>query len=217
MQTDIFEEEYWNTNYSEPHTMDCIGNAKEHVRYMRAFFGLEHIDISSIIDLGVGLGHLFQKVLKEFIPYKACGIEPSLYAFNKLKLEKLRPVESTNLTLKNETLQQWCQRADHKRNYYDLAICTSVFQYLTKEDLIFVLPILSKRIKYIYLTLPTDVELTRQKEELNFHDPYAKSRPQEFYLDLLRPHFTLISSKIWESKYYFNAETTLFSDLLYRL
>lgn len=216
MKQQTFTKEYWDQNYSQPSTMDCIGNAKEHANYIHAFFTLELIDISSIIDFGAGYGHLFQKCLKKFIPYKACAIEPSDYAFLKLKKKKLKPVDSTNLSLFNESLQEWVIRKESNKVRFDLGICTSVFQYLTKEELELVIPIMATRVKYLYLTVPTDKELDRQIDDLDFHDQYALRRSRKFYQNLLSKHFTNISSKIWESKKYFDEETTLFTDLLYR-
>lgn len=211
-----FEKEYWDHNYSDPSSMDGIGNAKDHVAYLKSFCELEMIDISSIIDLGFGYGYLFQKMMKAFIPYKACGIEPSVLAFNKARSRKLKPVDSTKLELFNESIQSWCNRKESKKLSFDLALCNSVFQYIPDEDLKNIIPILSKRIKYLYLTVPTDIELNRQIEELEFNDTYALRRTRKFYRDILCEHFTNISSKLWESKYHFDEETTLFTDLLYR-
>ena len=211
-----FEKEYWDYNYSDPSTMDGIGNAKDHVNYLKAFLELEMVDVSSIIDLGFGYGYLFQKMLKAFIPYKACGVEPSLLAFNKTRARKLKPVESTKLELLNESIQQWCNRTDSKKLSFDLGLCNSVFQYIPDKELKEIIPVLSKRIKYLYLTVPTDIELDRQIEELEFNDTYAIRRSRELYRKILSKHFTNISSKLWESKYHFNEESTLFTDLLYR-
>jgi len=211
-----FSKDYWNSNYSEPETMDCIGNAKEHVQYIYSFFDLEKVDVSSIVDLGFGYGYLFQKLMKKFIPYKAMGIEPSEYAFNKARSRKLKPVASTDLKILNESIEKWCQRKDSKKLRFDLGLCTSVFQYLDHETLELCLPIMARRIKYLYLTVPTDIELDRQIEELEFDDQYALRRTRKYYREILSPHFTLISSKIWESKFYFDEETTNFTDLIYR-
>ncbi len=213
---DTFEKEYWKKNYSQPQSMDGIGNAKDHADYVKAFMQLEMVDVSSIVDLGFGYGYLFQKMMKSFVPYKACGIEPSKLAFNKARQRKLKPVESTNLKLFNESIQKWCLRVDSKNTRFDLGLCNSVFQYITTEDLKEIVPVLSKRIKYLYLTVPTDIELDRQIEELEFHDTYAIRRSRKFYRDLVGKHFTNISSKLWESKHYFDEKTSLFTDLLYR-
>ena len=213
---DTFEQEYWTKNYSQPQSMDGIGNAKDHVNYLKAFFELEMIDVSSIVDLGFGYGYMFQKMMKAFLPYKACGIEPSKLAFNKARSRKLKPVESTNLKLHNETLQKWCERKDNKNTRFDLGLCNSVFQYIPTDDLSKIVPVLARRIKYLYLTVPTDMELDRQIEDLDFYDTYAIRRSRKFYRDLLGEHFTNISSKLWESKNYFDEKTTLFTDLLYR-
>lgn len=210
-----FDKTYWDKNYSDPMSMDGIGNAKEHTRYLKSFLAVEHVEITSIVDLGFGYGHLFREMMKTFIPYKAVGIEPSPYAFKKVKPDKLRPVDSTDLKLYQEDLVTWC-RTKRKDNEFDLAICTSVFQYLTDKELKEVLPVIAKRVKYLYLTVPTDVELGRQVSELEFKDEYAIHRTREKYHKMIKPHFTFISSRILESKSFFDEESTSFTDLLYR-
>lgn len=211
-----FEKDYWENLYAEPETMDGIGNVKEHIKYIKSVFELDLIDISSIIDFGFGHGIMLKKILKEYIPYKAAGIEPSKYMFNQIDPKKITPVKSTKLDLQNTDLLNWCKKDHKKNNYFDLGICMSVFQYLPLKDLKVILPILSKRVKYLYLTVPTDQELEKQVDDLKFFDPYAKRRSRKYYYNLLKPHFTFISSKILESKYHFNESTTLFSDLMYR-
>lgn len=211
-----FEQEYWDKNYSQPNSMDGIGNAKDHAKYLKSFFDLELVDISTIVDLGFGYGHLFQKMMKTFIPYRACGVEPSKFAFNKARSRKLKPVESTKLKLYNESLQTWCQRKENKNLRFDLGLCNSVLQYIPTKDLEEIIPILARRVKFLYLTVPTDIELDRQIEELDFYDSYAIRRSRKFYRSLLSKNFTNISSKLWESKSFYNEKTTLFTDLLYR-
>ena len=117
-----FDKKYWDENYSQPFTMDGIGNAKEHANYIKAFFELEQVDISSIADFGFGYGYLFQKTMKAFIPYKALGLEPSKHAFERTKKRKLRPVESTKLKLVNDTLENWCSLEDHSKLNFDLGL-----------------------------------------------------------------------------------------------
>lgn len=211
-----FDKTYWDKNYSDPMSMDGIGNAKDHVQYLKSFFKVEHVDISTVIDLGFGYGHLFREMLKAFIPNRAVGIEPSDYAFKKAKLDKLRPVASTDLKLYHEDLLTWCRTDRKKQNQFDLGICTSVFQYLSDKELKEALPILSQRIKYLYLTVPTDEEFKRQVSELDFKDEYATHRSRDKYQRMIRPYFTFVSARVLESKHYFNEESTHFTDLLYR-
>ena len=210
-----FDKTYWDKNYSDPMSMDGIGNAKEHVRYLEAFLAVEHVDVSSIVDLGFGYGHLFREMLRAFRPHTAVGIEPSSFAFKKAKPDKLRPVPTTDLKLYEEDLITWC-RTNRKEKSFDLGICTSVFQYLSDKELKEILPILAKRIRYLYLTVPTDVELGRQVSELDFKDEYAIHRSREKYQRLLRPHFTFVSARVLESKSFFDEASTHFTDLLYR-
>ena len=212
-----FDKKYWSTNYANPKDMDCIGNAKAHCRYLKALLDLEHIQITTVIDLGFGLGYLFKQMLKTFLPYYAVGIEPSKHAFDLVSSSKIKMVESMEVKLLNIDLNQWAKTKVAKNSDpYDLAICTSVLQYLSDEDLKKIIPVIAKRCKYLYLTLPTDLELKYQKQELNFHDDYAFHRSQKKYLNLLRPHFTIISSRFLESKHHFDHDNTFFSDLLYR-
>lgn len=211
-----FGSEYWKENYSEPETMDGIGNVSDHIRYLDAVIKIDHIDISSVIDLGAGLGVMFQRVLKKYIPYRAHAIEPSEFAFQKLQKKKLSPVDSTKLKVEQKTIQQWCDEVETKKHRFDLAICMSVLQYVDDKDIQLIMPTLAKRCKYIYLTVPTDIELKQQVDNLAFNDRYAIARDRAFYHKILGEHFTFISSRFLESKYYFNENTTLFSDQLFR-
>jgi len=210
-----FKDEYWEKNYESPEEMDGIGNVEMHVGYIKNLFGMEYIDISSIVDLGFGLGHLFEGLLKEFIPYKALGIEPSQFAFEKVKSREISPADSTKLKLQKIDIVSWCE-SNKKVKSFDLGICTSVFQYLSDEEIVKCLPVLAERCKYLYFTVPTDKELDRQIEDLEFKDEYAIRRSRAKYQRMLKKHFTFISSRVLESKVHFSEETTFFTDLLYR-
>jgi hypothetical protein len=117
----------WDKNYSDPMSMDGIGNPKDHVRYLKAFLAVKHVDVSTIGDLVFSYGQLFREMLKAFIPHRAIGFDPSPFAFKKAKLDKLRPEESTDLKLYEEDLITWCRTDRKKNNEFDLGICTSVF------------------------------------------------------------------------------------------
>lgn len=211
-----FKEDYWQANYSQEEEMDCIGNVKDHLLYLKTIFVLDFIDISSIIDFGFGLGYFFHESLETFFPHTAYGIEPSSFAYEK-GCDLIKPtVASMNLELEKIDLLSWCKKEKKKKEVYDLGICTSVFQYLNKEELEYCLPIMASKVKYLYLTVPTDKELLGQREELNFHDRYAFSRSRSAYQRLLRPHFTFISSRLLESRVHFSEQTTSFTDLLFR-
>lgn len=212
-----FSKEYWDVNYSEPEEMDNIVNAKEHAAYMEALFKLEYVDISSVIDLGFGLGILFKEVLRTFKPYRAYGIEPSKHPFELVSKKKLTNIESIKLNIENIDLLTWAKKKQPKdEKIFDLGLCTSVFQYLSDEEIEFILPIMAKRIRYLYFSVPTNLELKRQIEDLEFKDEYAIHRTREKYLKLLKPHFTFISSRLLESRVHFTEESTHFTDLLFR-
>jgi hypothetical protein len=211
-----FSSEYWEVNYSEPEEMDNVFNASEHARYLKALFDLEMVDVSSIIDLGFGPGHLFSAMMKEFNPYRACGIEPSKHIFDQVNHKTLKPTESTKLTLYNIDLLTWAKKDLKRDRTFDLGICTSVFQYLSDDEINEILPVMAERIRFIYFSVPTDLELKRQIEDVEFHDQYAIHRSKERYLKLIKPHFTIISSRLLESKFHFDEDSTNFTDLLFR-
>ena len=211
-----FSNQYWEVNYAEPEEMDNIVNAKEHVAYMKSIFALEAVDISSVIDFGFGLGILFEEVLNSFIPYRAHGIEPSKHAYDLVVKKDLRPAESTKLVMENTDLVSWATAGMKREKIFDLGLCTSVLQYLSDEEIKIVMPILAARVRYLYLSVPTDLELKRQIEDVKFKDEYAIHRSKEKYLKLIRPHFTFISSRLLESKIQFDEDTSSFTDLLFR-
>ncbi len=207
-----FSEDYWASNYSDPESMDCIGNVKEHFAYLSSLFNLEVIEINSMVDLGFGLGAMIKEGRKKFALKKICGVEPSFYAFETMEKWKSK-YGIKNLTLKNMGMAQWLEKTKGK---YDLGLCNSVLQYLTNKELEEAIPLLSRRVKFLYLTVPTDVELDFQIRDHKFKDYYARRRTRAFYQKLLKKHFTFISNRLLESRYFFDEETTLFTNLLYR-
>lgn len=212
-----FSEKYWHENYDEPDEMDGIVNAAQHAHYLKSIFDVEFVDISSVIDFGFGLGHIFEKVIHEFYPYRAFGLEPSKYAFKEAKKRDLLPVESSKLVLKNWSLQEWAKNYQKKEiKWFDLGLCTSVFQYLSEEEISEVLPLMARQVKYLYFSVPTDKELKRQVSELEFDDQYAYRRSKAFYLKALKPHFTIVGNRLLESKFHFNEDNSFFTDYLFR-
>lgn len=199
--------EYWDIQYAEPETIDGIGNVKDHSRYVSAYFNIEGVKVRSLVDLGFGTGKLFKEMVKTFRPKRALGLEPSTHIYRRFRAPEGVRTEHTDIV-------SWCRRPC--RGTFDLGLCTSVLQYLSDAEIKEALPVMAARIRHLYLTVPTDVEYERQKSELQFADPYAKIRSQKQYLKLLKPHFTIISNRMLESKLFYTQETTPFSDLLFR-
>lgn len=203
-----FDQNYWDEQYRDLKTIDGIGNVKDHSRYVAAYFNLEGFNVESMVDLGFGLGYLMKEFARTFKPRRIEGIEPSEHVFKKMRMK--------NAKLYQEDLLTWATHPNRARWAFDLAICNSVLQYLSDKELKIVLPVLAQRCRYLYLTVPTDVEYYRQQSELEFADPWARVRTREQYQRLLKPHFTFISSRILESKIHYDEKTTPFQDLLFR-
>lgn len=196
--------------------MDGIGNVDTHVQYIKSFLELEHFQVTSLIDFGFGLGHMFRACMKEFIPHFAVGIEPSQIAFEKGSESEWKPVPSTQLSLQPIDLVSWAKDQKKKSPVFDLGLCTSVFQYLSEDEIEFVLPIMAQKSKLIYFSVPTRYELEQQVEQLEFHDRFAKRRKREWYWKKLKPHFCCIGSRFLESKVHYNHQTSQFTDDLFR-
>jgi hypothetical protein len=211
-----FSKEYWLENYAVLDEMDGVANAKLHARYLKSYLELEMVQINSVIDFGFGLGYMLNEMMKAFRPYRSFGIEPSLHAFEIAKSYQLKKSPGRKVTLANSGLTNWAKKVNSKSKHFDLGICTSVFQYLTKSEIEEVLPVMAKQVRYLYFSVPTDIEFERQVSDLEFADKYAKKRSREYYLRLLKPHFTFISSRLLESKVHFSQSDTPFTDLLFR-
>jgi hypothetical protein len=210
-----FEKDYWQANYSEPEEMDGIWNAKDHALYVESLFRLDGVKISSIIDFGFGLGDLLLAFIKVFSPYRYAGIEPSKFAYDKA-VKKFRRKGLEQKFFKTQDFVNWCVTNESSKKAYDLGICTSVIQYMNDKDLAYCMKIASQNIRYLYLTGPTDKELDKQIDELEFKDEYAIRRSSKQYKKLISPHFTIISSRVLESNVFFDESNTPFHEFLFR-
>ena len=121
-----------------------------------------------------------------------------------------------NLKLHNIDLVTWAKDYALKQKKFDLGLCTSVFQYLTDEELDLVIPIMATGVNYLYFSVPTDLELKRQRLNLGFHDRFAIPRTKGHYRKLLKDHFTIVSSRLLESKCLVEESNSPFSELLFR-
>jgi hypothetical protein len=211
-----FSQAYWDKNYCEPEHMDGIGNAREHARYLKAYFDLEQVEIKSLIDFGYGLGHLSAALIKVFRPWRFAGLEPSSFAYErgKKRIERFKEIKTH---LQQMDICTWVSKQNAQARWFDLGICTSVLQYMSDQEIAQALPTMARMTRYLYLTVPTDRELDKQINVLKFHDDLAIRRSREDYLEMLRQHYTLVSGRIWESKVHFDESSSELSDLLYRI
>ena len=208
-----FDQAYWDANFAHPEVMDGIGNAREHARYLKSFFEVEGVEIDTIADFGFGFGVLFREMLHLFSPSRALGIDPSEFAHQRAAELQLDPYNRIDVALRRQRLEDWCTGPEEE---FDLGVCMSVLQYLDDQAIADCLPILADRVQYLYLTVPTDVELQRQIDECDFKDTWAIHRGRERYLELIAPSFTVVSSRVLESRSFHDERSTSFTDLLYR-
>ena len=211
-----FEDRYWEALFSDPEGMECVGNAARHADYLVAALAVETVSVRSIVGIGVGLGRLFSEVLQRYRPRRALALEPSPWAWSRLKAEELKPTKSTNLRLLRQDLLSLCQRETPGWDRFDLGLCTSVLQYLSETEINHIMPVLAHRVGHLYLTVPTDLELEIQKEESELRDEWAHSRSADWYRARIRPHFAVVSGRLLQSRVLYDERSSPFTDLLYR-
>ena len=92
----------------------------------------------------------------------------------------------------------------------------NIDEYLSDDEILLVSEELAHANKIIYFSVPTDNELKKQREEVEFTDRFAIRRSREKYIELMSKHFTFVGNRFLESKIHYNEETTAFSELLFR-
>lgn len=146
------------------------------------------------------------------------AIEPSKFAFEKAREKIEKSSVKGRVKVQNLSIQKYFASEVKKKNFkpFDLGICTSVFQYLSDDELEKVLQEMSRSVKYLYMTAPTNKELDYQINELNFKDEYAIRRSRTKYQKLISKNFTVVSNRLLESKFFFDESNTPFTEYIYR-
>jgi hypothetical protein len=176
--------------------IDGIDNAKEHAKYLKSVLNLGEVNVQSIGDFGFGKGILLREIAKEFNPKRIMAIDPSKEANDNLQKQKW--IKKYSCTIKQTTLENFKEQELSKP--LDLGICNSIFQYIPSSKISFVFSKLSRLCRYLYFSVPTQVDYDYMKSELDFIDPYAQVRDKKFYLKNMKPHFTIVSLNLLESK-----------------
>lgn len=189
-----FNQDYWRMYEPvQDASIDGVDNAEEYVNYIKSCLDLAEVDVRSIIDFGFGNGVLFSKILQKFKPKFSLGIEPSAYIYLETKKNKVFKKQNTILKLdKMENVKLF--------QNFQLGICNSVFQYLSDSKVPKMFKKISKKVHYLYFTVPTNSDYSKMKKDLNFEDKYANQRNKEFYLESLKPYFRMVSYNLLESK-----------------
>ncbi|MCB1191415.1 MAG: class I SAM-dependent methyltransferase [Leptospiraceae bacterium] len=204
-----FDKKYWKTVYRDEIDIDGTYNSKDHARYIASLFTLCEIEVYSMADFGFGKANLLEDFVKLLKPDKVYAIEPSWEMVDKLS--KSRWISGLDISIIHSSIQDFTI-LNIEQNPLDFTICNSVFQYIGR-DIENMFQKLSRITKYLYFSVPTDKDYDRMKKELGFNDPYAYQRPLHFYMEALKPHFTVVSFNLLESKCF---DSTGFPDELYR-
>ena len=124
--------------------------------------------------------------------------------------------EATKFYVMEQTKSGALLPFEKKDQLPDLPVRWGVFQYVETEEVEQVIPLMAQKAKYIYFSVPTDVELLLQKNEVKFFDRYAIWRERDYYYDLLKNDFAFVSTRVLESKQFFDNKKSLFTEDLFR-
>jgi len=212
---DGFGTDYWSTVYKTPGHIDGHANGDIHCAYLKSLFKLDMAIVSSIADFGFGEGGMLQAFIAGFQPRRAYGIEPSQVAFDRAEQQHWTQ-EGVCVKLEQIGLRAWSRRPPGAWSFFDLGVANSVFQYLPDRHLEEVVPVMAKRLKWLYMTVPTADEYQFMKQQTGFVDQWAHRRPSAYYRTLFGAHFDFIGSRLLESKHAFKGSDSPFTERLFR-
>lgn len=193
-----FDENYWSLLYGEKYTIDGIYNADRHIAYIRSLLDLMNVYVSTLGDFGFGQATILQEACRVFQPSRAFAVDPSQQMVARLKKQEW--CKSFSLQIYYSTIEEFSAESWQKEPA-DLCFCNSVLQYLFADSIEPAFAKMSRMCRFLYFSVPTRRDYRRMKQRLEFTDPYAHSRSKSFYQKSFRPHFTMVSYNLLESKY----------------
>jgi hypothetical protein len=205
-----FEEDYWKQIYGNLSLMDCVSNAREYARYIHSLMELIKLRVTRLADFGFGLGYLVCETVKLLKPIDIYLLEPSQYAFHKLKDADW--IHNYKIIKDNIRLEKF----KVPPLTFQLGLCNSIFQYIDDKHIEKVTKKLAKSVLYLYFSVPTIEEYNQMYKENKFQDPWAIQRKSKFYKELLNEYFTFVSWRFLESKFHVTEEVSMFDDELFR-
>ena len=211
-----FEKDYWDQLYKNANHIDGFANGDAHAAYLKSLMYLDMVVVTSMADLGFGLGKLFSAFIETFEPARVLGIEPSKVAYEQFDTSNVEK-DGVCLKLMNTDVRSWALRRPDAWTYFDLGVATSIFQYLSDRHLEQVVPILASRFRWLYITIPTTDEYAFMKRQSGFHDPWAHSRSAAYYRSVFGKDFHFIGSRLLESKRAFKTMDSPFTEDLFRI
>jgi len=152
---------------------------------------------------------------------------PHRYAFTTVPIDKKKSLENYLFHDLQKEIQYSLVRGHFKKHvqdlrekkknpFWDLILCTSVFQYVEEASCEGLIKNLAQHCRFLYFTVPTTLEYRHLESVYQFVDPYAYRRSKIFYLRRLKKYFRLIGTRIWESKHFVSESETPFKEYLYR-
>jgi SAM-dependent methyltransferase len=165
----IYKEERWGKGSGEG---SCLHNCSTYIAYLIEF--IHQNKIQSIVDFGCGDWQYMQHIPLDGINYTGIDVAPSLIEKNKTLFPNVK-FECKNIV-------------EESSPPADLMICKEVFQHLSNEDILMILPQV-KRYKYCLITndFGPNNRVVKQQEGFDYEP-----------LDLLSPPFNLTGKVVLE-------------------
>ncbi|MCH2109239.1 MAG: class I SAM-dependent methyltransferase [Polyangiaceae bacterium] len=175
-----FDEAYYERFYLNPETR--VVSPAEHAQlaqFVFAFAKYNGIEVSSVLDIGAGIGLWKNWIEKNAKKAKYTGTEVS-----KVMCEQHGYQE--------RDIARW-----RDRDSYDLIICQGVFQYLPDPDLapaIANLAAMSKGLLYLEATTRLDLRERTDKEKT---DQNIHIRNGSYYRGIMQKYFHQVGAGLW--------------------
>lgn len=171
----VFDEAYYERFYGDPETR--VYSADEHLAladYVFSFAQWNQLEVSSVLDVGAGIG-LWKQVIERRYPHiKYTGTEFSAAMCKQHGFKRI-------------DIARW-----RDRKKYDLIICQGVLQYLPDPDVapaIANIAAMAKGLVYIEALTRADV---RDRADLERTDTNVYVRNGSYYRGLLAKHFVAV-------------------------
>lgn len=198
MADSSFENHYWKVIYGSGLDVDGSFNSKEHAKYLHSLFSLMGITVGRMADLGFGKGQLLRSMDHVFRPKEIWALDISRMRVNSL--QKSKWFRDRNYVSVEEGDLVRCPNKALGKKVYDLVILNSVLQYLPQNEIPTVLAWLASHSRFVYITVPTNMDYMAMKKEFDFDDPYANSYSKESLRAWIGKDFEIVSFNLLQSK-----------------
>ena len=176
-----FDQAYYERFYEHPATRaGTVASAKRHAAFVASYLRHLELPVSSILDLGCGLGRLLRALGREFPKASTTGVDVSEYLCERYRWEQ-------------------ASAADYAGEPVDLVVCIDVLSYLNDEDCSRALANIARLAK-VAAVVSVVTEEDRSICDFNRTDRAQQLRPAAWYRRRLSRSFQSLGGGLYLKK-----------------